>query len=110
MNSEEIISVYETVAETTTRMLEAARSGDWDALAALESSCARHIEALRREDFPPVAGDLRERKVRIIHKILEDDRQIRALTEPWMAQLTALMGSASAERKLSQAYGAHQSG
>jgi flagellar protein FliT len=110
MKSEDVISIYESVAETTARMLTAARNGDWDELATLESVCTRHIDRLKSGDVPPSAGALRERKIKIIHQILEDDRQIRALTEPWMAHLAVLINSSSAERKLSQAYGAHQSG
>ncbi len=105
MNSQEIISLYEAVSEITDQMLAAARVGDWDKLIALESHCANHVQALK-EGEPPVAltGAVRERKVKIIHKILADDREIRNLTEPWMAQLAVLINSTNTERKLSNAY------
>ncbi|HCY64608.1 MAG TPA: flagellar protein FliT [Oxalobacteraceae bacterium] len=109
MNSQEVISLYETVATITGQMLIAARNGDWDELAALESRCASHVETLRSGE-PPIAliGEVRERKVKIIKKILADDREIRNLTEPWMGQLSRLINSTGTERKLSQAYGASQ--
>ncbi len=56
----------------------------------------------------PLTGESRVRKVQIIKKILADDREIRNLTEPWMAQLSRLINSTGTERKLSQAYGASQ--
>ena len=35
-----------------------------------------------------------------------DDRKIRDLTMPWMAQLSAMMSNAGTERRLANAYGA----
>lgn len=107
LDSQEVISLYETVAVITDQMLVAARNGDWDHLVALESRCASHVESLKAGEPPaPLTGVNRERKVSIIKKILADDREIRNLTEPWMAQLSQLISSTGNERKLSQAYGA----
>ena len=107
MNSQEIISLYETVAIITDQMLAAARNGDWDQLVALESRCASQVEVLKTSEPPvPLSGQARDRKVQIIQKILADDREIRNLTETWMGQLARIMNSAGAERKLSEAYGA----
>lgn len=111
MNNQDIISLYETVAVITNQMLEAARNSDWEQLAALESRCTSHVETIKNGESPaPLTGAVRERKVKIIQKILADDREIRTITEPWMARLSTLMNSNSAERKLAKAYGANQSG
>lgn len=112
MDNQEILSLYEAVADITDKMLAAARSGDWEQLAALESHCSSQVEIIKQNDQqrPPLTATARERKVKIIKKILDDDRQIRDITEPWMAQLTAMINSTGTERKLSQAYGANQSG
>ncbi|WP_420477200.1 flagellar protein FliT [Noviherbaspirillum sp. ST9] len=112
MNSLEVISLYETVADITDQMLAAARVGDWELLAQLESRCSSQVEFIRNNEEPrqPLSPTARERKVKIIKKILDDDRQIRDITEPWMAQLSAMIKSTGTERKLSQAYGANQSG
>ncbi|GIZ52693.1 flagellar protein FliT [Noviherbaspirillum aridicola] len=112
MDNQEIISLYESVADITDKMLAAARTGDWEQLAALESKCSSQVEIIKRNDSPrePLTPTAREHKTRIIKKILEDDRQIRNITEPWMARLSKLMNSAGVERKLAQAYGANQSG
>ena len=89
-------------------MLNAARAGDWDRVSALESHCASHIETLKSSE-PPAAlsGAAREKKVAMIQKILADDREIRDIAQPWMAQLYALMNSAGTEQKLSRAYGSY---
>ena len=111
MTSQEIISLYENVADITDRMLAAARDNDWELLATLESDCSNQVSKIKNaEPLAPLTGAVRERKVRIIRKILEDDRQIRTITEPWMAQLSAMINSTGAERKLSKAYGSSQSG
>jgi flagellar protein FliT len=111
MNSDQIISLYETVSDLTGQMLIAARSRDWEKLAELESHCASHVQTLKDgEPAAALSGASRDRKVKIIHKILADDREIRTITEPWMAELAALINSAGTERKLSMAYGANQPG
>lgn len=110
MNSQEVLSLYETVANITDQMLAAARNGDWEQLIVLESRCAGHVETLKTGEAPvPLTGANRERKVKIIQKILADDREIRNLTEPWMAHLAELINSTSTERKLNQTYGASRS-
>ena len=112
MNSENVLELYESVADITHQMLAAARTGDWEQLAELEARCSSQVNILRNIDRPqqPLSLMAREQKTRILKKILEDDRQIRDITEPWMAQLSALMKSAGTERKLAQTYGASQTG
>jgi flagellar protein FliT len=107
MNEQDVIEVYENVATITDQMLAAARRGDWDRLIVLENRCSDQVTILRNGEPPQLSGELRERKVQIIHKILADDREIRNLTEPWMAHLSKLINSTGTERKLNQAYGAH---
>ena len=105
MTSEQVISTYEKVSDITGMMLAAARSNDWDKLALLESDCAGEMRCLKeREAAVALSGELRDRKVAIIHQILANDREIRVLTSPWMEKLAALISSAGTERKLSAAY------
>jgi flagellar protein FliT len=112
MDSQDIIAVYETIADITDKMVTAARTGDWEELAALESRCSHQVDIIRQNEQPPEAlsDTAREKKVSIIKKILADDREIRSITEPWMTKLTSLMNSTGTERKLSQVYGANQTG
>jgi flagellar protein FliT len=111
MNSQQILSTYEAVSVLTGQMLAAAQERDWENLAQLESDCASHVRRLQDgEASVPLSGETRARKVAIIHQILAHDRAIRTLTEPWMAQLSALMHNAGTERKLAVAYGSQQRG
>lgn len=111
MDSKQIISIYENVSHITNLMVHAARNGEWDELTVLESRCATQIELLRQgEPHTPLPEVERSQKVRIIKKILADDREIRSFTEPWMNRLSALMNSTGTERKLVQAYGSTSAG
>lgn len=107
MDSHDILTLYEDVACLTSRMLDAARVGDWEQLGLLERTCAASISTLRIHDrieaLPPAD---RERKVAVIRKILDDDKAIREITEPWMKQLSSRILSMSTERKINRAYGA----
>ena len=110
MNNNDLISLYEKVAEITGDMLNAARTGNWDLLNELEHSCNHQVEAIREHDLTSmvsISEETRHKKVLLIKKILADDREIRALTEPWMQHLASLMKNSSTTRKLSQAYGGH---
>jgi flagellar protein FliT len=105
--TQQILSVYENVAELTARMVTAAGNGDWDQLAELESRCAAHVQALKAgEPVAPLTGPSRLKKVQIIQQILDDDRKIRDLTMPWMAKLSSMISSTGAERRLAHSYGA----
>src|SRR5437868_712434 len=111
MNNDEVMSLYETVAGITDEMVAAARKGDWERLVELEKRCASHVAQLKEgEPSAPLAAAVRERKVRIIQKILADDKEIRTLTEPWMNQLSALINNTGTRRKLSQFYGTSHTG
>lgn len=105
MNEQEVMCLYENVASITNEMLTAAREGDWDKLAELETRCSDQVSIIKMGEKPvQLNATLRERKAEIIRKILADDREIRHLAQPWMEQLSLLINSTGAERKLNQAY------
>ncbi|QJQ00753.1 flagellar protein FliT [Herbaspirillum rubrisubalbicans] len=106
MNGDDVIALYESISQLTDEMLSAARAGDWDRLATLEAQCGQHIASLREsEENVSLSEPLRHRKVDIIRKILEDDRDIRNLTEPGLRKLSALIQSNQTEQKLLNTYG-----
>ena len=106
MDSKEIIALYENVSHITDQMVAAAHAGDWNELTALETRCAIQIARLDLEG-PHAILPMQERsqKVKILKKILADDREIRIFTEPWMTRLSSLMSTVSTHRgKPSQPY------
>lgn len=105
MTSEDIVEVYESMAVITDQMLRAANDNDWDRLTELEQQCAAHVRQLKDSEPQPLAGAQRVKKVDAIRRMLAADRQIRDLTTPWMARLSALINNTSTERRVARAYG-----
>jgi flagellar protein FliT len=105
MTSDDIVDTYETMAVITAQMLRAANDNDWDRLALLEQQCALHVRQLKESEPQPLAGAQRVKKIDAIRRMLDADRQIRDLTTPWMAKLSAMIGNTSTERRVARAYG-----
>lgn len=107
MTSQEVLSMYESMVGLTEQMVAAASSSDWDRLVELESRCATCVEALRQNEAAiALNADSRLRKIEYIKRLLADDRKIRDLTMPWMAQLSAMISNTGTQRRLSSTYGA----
>jgi len=106
MTNQEILSIYEAMSLLMGQMLDAANKSDWDQLILLEKQCAAHVATLKQHDQTPAeleeAGRLR--KIDLIKKLLNDDRQIRDLITPWMAHLSALMGNTRIQAQAFKAY------
>jgi len=111
MNNLETIHLYEKIAETTGRMLSAANREDWDSLIELESQCAAHVRTLKMNNSPAfITGEGRQKKIDFIKKILADDQQIRAITQPRLAKLATILNSSRIERNLQKSYVANRTG
>ena len=71
----------------------------------LEQECRQLTEVLIKNDQEPILDEeLLQKKVKIIHQILADDAQIRAITEPWMMKLQDMLYTNSRTRNLQLAY------
>lgn len=106
MNGQEVVSLYEAMVGITDQMLAAATANDWDRLVTLELQCAACVRQLKANgDGQPLAGQERVRKVDAIRRMLAADRQIRDLTQPWMAKLSAMINNKGNERRVARAYG-----
>lgn len=92
MTSNDVLSMYESLAGLTGQMAQAAQSGDWQRLEALESQCGAHAGAAT--SVPALGGEQRARKIALLREIMANDRAIRAATDPWQARLDSLMGMA----------------
>ena len=84
--SQMLIDYYKAIEDSSRKMLDAAKSEDWDEVVRFEGACAVLIEQLRErarnEDLLPAQ---RSEKTRIMQRILHNDAQIRYLAEPWLA-------------------------
>jgi flagellar protein FliT len=90
MTSNEVLAMYENIAALTGRMAHAARAGDWNDLAQLETQCAQQASATRT-GVPPLEGEQRKRKIDLLKQIMANDRVVKDVTEPWMGQLDRAM-------------------
>jgi flagellar protein FliT len=99
-----VIEQYESLANITAQMREAAMQGDWDRLSELEEQSRVRVAEMKALDLKPIDETTRLRKVALIKKILADDAAIRGQAEPWMAQLQRIMNNARSEDRLQKAY------
>ncbi len=84
--SQMLIDYYKAIEDSSAKMLEAAKAEDWDGVMRFESVCAVLIEQLRqRARSEELDAESRIEKTRIMHRILNNDAQIRYLAEPWLA-------------------------
>lgn len=83
-----LIDYYKAIEDSSAKMLEAAKTEDWEGVVRYEGTCAVLIEQLRHraktEELDPAA---RIEKAKIMRRILNNDAQIRYLAEPWLAQM-----------------------
>jgi flagellar protein FliT len=105
MTGTDIIATYETLSSLTGNMLNAAQKNDWDGLASLEQVCQTHIRKLTA--FPALgalSAPQQQRKIEVIREILENDAQIRNLTEPRLAELQTILRGNSQRKSAATAY------
>jgi flagellar protein FliT len=101
------IDLYEEMSQLSSRMVDAARAGEWDSLIELE----RDVTGLRNtlmaipDDSNSPAGDI-ARKRSLIQRILEDDAEVRRHTEPWMEHVRQFLGDGLRRRDVEKAYAA----
>lgn len=103
----QIVDRYRRMAEASQRMLAAARVDDWDAVCAVEKECAQLISELTDiGDLAPSDPTLRQQKLDLMKRVLDDDAQIRLLSQPWLKKLDALMRGPANTARVHRAYGA----
>jgi flagellar protein FliT len=76
MTSNEVLTMYENIAALSGRMALAARDGDFDGLARLETQCAMQVS-----------------KIDLLKQIMANDRAVRDVTEPWHGQIERAMSA-----------------
>lgn len=107
MSGQDVVSVYEAMVGITDQMLAAADASDWDRLAQLEHQCAACVRQLKASEAlnQPLGAPERAKKAHAIRRMLDSDRKIRDLTQPWMARLSAMISNKTVERRIARAYG-----
>jgi flagellar protein FliT len=106
LNADSVIILYESVADLTGQMLEAARNNDWDQLIEIESHCSTYAGKFKDCDAQLLAmtGEQRAHQMNLIETILHNNQSIRDLIEPNMTLLSGMIKNTGNERKLAKMY------
>ncbi|MDP1733986.1 MAG: flagellar protein FliT [Sulfuritalea sp.] len=99
------IELYEEMSLLSSRMVAAARAGDWDNLIELEHGVTslRNTLMATPEDSDAPATDVARRRS-LIQSILEDDAEVRRHTEPWMEHVRKYLGDSPRRRDVNKAH------
>ena len=89
---------YQTLEQFSRRMHQAALLSDWGTVAELEKTCRATAEGLQDLDVEAAKGTLtptqRATRQRLLLSILRHDAQVRALAEPWLADVGEMLDPA----------------
>lgn len=100
------LSLYERMDAISGQMALAAGDGNWEHLTRLEREVAQLRDRLASVDSrTPLNAAERERKVALIHRILDNDAQVRRHTEPWMEHVQTFLGGDIRGRAMRDSYG-----
>jgi flagellar protein FliT len=87
-----LLDYYKAIERTSSQMLDAAKSENWDQVVRLEGACAVLIAQLRyKSKTDQLAPEDRKEKTKIMQRILRTDAEIRNLAEPWLNDLSQLI-------------------
>ena len=88
-----LLAQYQTIERTSERMLQAARQGNWQEVTRLEGVCGEQVQRARDlARSATLSPTEKASKQRLMLAILRHEAQIRSLSEPWMADLSHLLG------------------
>ena len=94
LNSQQTLSAYENILLLTQQMLEAAKIGDSQQMQALEDKFNQQIKSIKSAGgLVKLSGELRTKKVHLLNHILDNDRAIRDITDPWLKELSAFINN-----------------
>ncbi|MDO9506570.1 MAG: flagellar protein FliT [Hydrogenophaga sp.] len=87
-----LLDYYKAIERTSSQMLDAAKTENWDQVVRLEGACAVLIAQLRyKAKTDALAPEERKEKTKIMQRILRTDAEIRNLAEPWLNDLSQLI-------------------
>ncbi|GHE21311.1 flagellar protein FliT [Halomonas urumqiensis] len=105
-SSAALLEAYEALLARSSRMLDAARAADWEALIGQETGYVVDVERLRRREAElPLDAAEASRKADLLERILAQDLEIRERLLERREALATLIGSSRQTLALSRAYG-----
>ncbi|HUG59237.1 MAG TPA: flagellar protein FliT [Candidimonas sp.] len=97
-----ILRQYEIIAGISSRMLEEARTNNWDTVVTLGEEYQDAVESLRA--IGNLSDQDREARKELLAKILDDDASIRMLARPELDRLGVLLGNMKRQQTVLQTY------
>lgn len=97
-----ILRQYEIIAGISSRMLEEARTNNWDKVIALGEKYQDAVESLRA--VSTLSTEDREARRSLLVKILDDDASIRMLARPELDRLGVLLGNMKRQQTVLHTY------
>ncbi|QCB46819.1 flagellar protein FliT [Hydrogenophaga sp. PAMC20947] len=87
-----LLDYYKAIENASQKMLDAARTKNWDQVVHMEGTCTLLIAQLRsKARSKALDAEERKEKTRIMQRILRTDAEIRNLAEPWLSDLALMM-------------------
>lgn len=104
MNDLEMLAIYQDVLGISSEMADAARQNEWDKLVELEVQRAGLMQKMMDSEAIELPDEMAEKVAGIIRRTLELDAETKELTQLWMGELTQIINSVDAEKKLNNVY------
>jgi len=105
------LAPFEYMARISTRMVDAARNGEWDELVKLEQDMAAIRDSLIADDrngrtpTTPLSETEQQYKANLIRQMLDNQEAVVAHVRPWMEEARDLLGNQTRNRSVNKAYG-----
>lgn len=90
------LAQYRALERHCARILQAARTGDWETVERLRRRSLQMVAKLREQPAPPLEPAERRERFRLLRSIAQIDAQVRHLTQPWtrtIDEMLALRGA-----------------
>ncbi|RUO42138.1 flagellar protein [Pseudidiomarina aestuarii] len=105
MTPMEVVMSYQALLEHSNQMLANVRNEDWDALIETEVNYVREVERLsQHEPHVQLDDDQQLQKLQLLHKIMDQDREIRERLIARRAKLEETLLSMQKKQKLEHSY------
>ncbi|RIZ65304.1 MAG: flagellar protein FliT [Methylococcales bacterium] len=92
LSNQQTLAAYENILFFTQKMLEAAKKNDNQQMQYLEDRIDYQIRSIKNEGgLAKLSGELRNQKIHLLHCILDNDKAIKDITDPWLNELSALI-------------------
>lgn len=98
--SDSVLDHYRALERAAGEMLEAARRDDWARVAEIERSLAATPASQQAQPGAGTLSPAQEReRLRIVHRIIVADGEVRRLAQPWEQTLDAVFPARGASRR-----------